>query len=230
MDRREFARCCAGCALFSGLGTRAADVVDYPRARLVVASGAALKAADVPADQALVFAYPYAGVPCYLIRLADRAAKPRPLRSPDEGDYTTPAGVGPGGALVAFIAICTHQLSYPTPRVSHLRYAPEGSELAGDAARIVCCTHGSVFDPAAGGERVSGPAPAPLLPVRLQYDAEADTLTATGTVADKFLARFFAAYKGDLIERYGAGAYRRPVGDETAVQPLTAYSRRVTTC
>lgn len=230
MDRREFARCCAGTALLAGLGARAADVVDYPRARLVDAAGAPLRAADIPTDEALVFAYPYAGVPCYLIHLAQGAAPPRSLDSPDEGDYTPPAGVGPDGALVAFVAICTHQLSYPTPGVSHLRYAPSGSDLAGPAACIVCCAHGSVFDPAAGGERVAGPAPGPLLPVRLQHDAGADALDATGTVADKLLARFFAAHKSDLIERYGPGAYRQPVGTTTAAQRLSEYARRVTAC
>lgn len=230
MDRRKFARCCAGTALLSGLGAWAADVVDHPHARLVDAAGVPLQADDVPVDEALVFAYPYAGIPCYLIRLGAAAAVPQRLRSPDEGEYTPPAGVGAGGVLVAFVAICTHQLSYPTPAVSALRYAPDGSDLAGPAPRIVCCAHGSVFDPAAGGARVSGPAPGPLLPVRLRHDARADTLTATGTVADRLLARFFAAYKSDLMERYGPGAYRQPVGDTTPVRRLSEYSRRVTAC
>lgn len=229
VNRRQFARCCAASALLPGLGVWA-QVVEHPPAQLVDAEGAPLRATEVPADEALIFAYPYAGVPCYLVRLAAPAAVPRPLHSPDEGEYTPPAGVGPDGTLVAFVAICTHQLSYPTPAVSSLRYAAHGSALAGPQARIVCCAHGSVFDPAAGGERVSGPAPGPLLPVRLQYDAGADTLSATGTVADKLLARFFAAYKGDLIERYGPGAYREPVGETTPVQRLSQYTRQMTSC
>lgn len=230
MDRRRFAACCAGAALAPGLGAWAAEVQDHPHARLVQADGSPLKASAVPTDEALVFAYPYAGVPCYLVNLGERHGSAQALTSPDEGEYTSPAGVGEDGQLVAFIAICTHQLSYPTPQVSHLRYAAHGSALAGAAGLIVCCAHGSVFDPAAGGQPVDGPAPGPLLPVRLQHDPDSDGLTATGTVADAFLQRFFDAYKGDLIDRFGPGAYRQPVGEHTEVQPLSDYARRVTSC
>lgn len=234
MDRRAFVKVCAGTAIaaawWRGHPALAASIVDHPPARLVSADGSPLKAADVPTTEALVFAYPYRGIPCFLINLGGRTAHPAALASPEDGDYTSPAGAGPHANLVACVAICTHQLSYPTPDYSAIRYADSASPLAGAPGRIVCCTHGSVYDPAAGAARVSGPAPNALLPVRLAWDAKSDGLAATGCVGDKFFARFFDAYKSDLIDRFGPGGYHQPV-DETAVAiPLSRYSAAVSTC
>lgn len=234
MERRKFIGLCAATALLPRLGRSAegmeGGIRDFGRSRLVAEDGAPLKAANVARNEAMVFAYPYAGIPCFLIDLGKPAAAATARRSSDDGDYENPAGVGPRRSLVAFIAICTHQLSYPSPNASFLRYAADGSELAGAPGRIVCCAHGSVFDPANGASRVAGPAPSPLLPVRLEYDAESDELSATGTVGEAFFERFFKAFKSELIERFGPGGYRREVGATTAATPLSRYSKLISTC
>ncbi len=234
MDRRSFVKVCAGtviaAACSEGRQARAEPITAHAPARLLRADGSPLKAAGVPPDEALVFAYPYRGVPCFLIRLGTSAHPPATLVSPDDGSYACPPAVGPGARLVAFVAICPHQLSYPTPEVSVIRYASAASPVAAAPGRIVCCAHGSVYDPAAGAVRVSGPAPGPLLPVRLDYDADTDGITATGAVGDKFLARFFAAYKSELIDRFGPGGYRVPVGPTSTATPLDQYSAHVSSC
>ncbi|HEX5961611.1 MAG TPA: Rieske (2Fe-2S) protein [Rhodanobacteraceae bacterium] len=234
MDRREFVRLCAGTAVaaacWRGAPAFAEAAADFAPARLVKADGTPLQAAEVGTAEAMVFAYPYRGIPCFLVNLGKRMARPVALTSPDDGDYTSPPGVGPHANLVAFVAICTHQLSYPKPADSMIRYAAAGSPTAGAPGRIVCCTHGSVFDPAAGGVRISGPAPNPLLPVRLAHDAATNGLTATGSVGDQFFERFFRTYKPDLIDRFGPGGYRQPVGDTTPAVPLGEYSALVPAC
>lgn len=230
MDRRRFARCCSGALLTPGLAAWADAIEDWAPARLVGADGRPLKATQVPTREALVFAYPLKGIPCYLIKVGAHQPQAHALSSPDDGDYASPQGVGPAGNLVAFVAICTHQLSYPTPEVSYLRYAASGSELAGAPGRIVCCAHGSVYDPAQGGVRVSGPAPNPLMPVRLAWDAASDELTATGAVGRRFFERFFRNFKGELIERHGPGAYRQEVEGTTTAIPLSEYSQLVPDC
>lgn len=217
-------------ALASSLRGFAGELTSHAPARLVKADGTPLRAAEVGTDEAMVFAYPYAGIPCFLINLGAHRVRTDTRKSPDDGDYVNPPGVGPQGNLVAFVAICTHQLTYPNRRLSVLRYAARGSELAGAPCRIVCCAHGSVFDPADGARRVSGPAPAALVPVRLTYDAASDGLSATGTVADKFLQRFFGVYKGELIEDFGPGAYRRSVGAQTRTVTLSEYSKLISAC
>ncbi|QEA12061.1 Rieske 2Fe-2S domain-containing protein [Comamonas flocculans] len=230
MDRRCFTQWCSGALLGPGLTGWAAALEDYPRTLLVHPDGAPLKATEVGTEEAMVFAYPLKGVPCYLINLGERSAATGPLASPDDGDYSNPPGVGPKGKLVAFVAICTHQLSYPTPAASYLRYAASGSELGGGPGRIVCCAHGSVYDPAHGAAPVSGPSQYPLLPVRLEHDAASDRLFATGAVGRNFFARFFQNFKGELIERHGPGVYRQEVEGDAVTVPLSTYSRLVPAC
>lgn len=230
MDRRCFTQWCSGAVLAQGFASWAAPIEDYASIALVHPDGAPLKASEVGTDEALVFAYPLKGIPCYLINLGDRVATTRTFTSPDDGDYTNPPGVGPKGNLVAFVAICTHQLSYPTPVASYLRYAAAASDLGGGPGRIVCCAHGSVYDPAQGGVRVSGPAPNPLMPVHLAWDAASDELTATGAVGRRFFERFFKNFKGELIERHGPGAYRQEVEGTTTAIPLSEYSQLVPDC
>ncbi|MCZ2103057.1 MAG: Rieske 2Fe-2S domain-containing protein [Comamonadaceae bacterium] len=230
MDRRCFAQWCSGALLAPAFATWAGPIEDYARVSLVHPDGQPLKAAEVGTQEALVFAYPLRGIPCYLINLGERKAATQSRQSPDDGEYTNPPGVGPHASLVAFVAICTHQLSYPTPQASYLRYAAAGSELAGGPGRIVCCAHGSVYDPAQGGARVTGPTEYPLLPVRLEWNQGTDQLAATGAVGRQFFERFFKTYKGELIERYGPGVYRQEVQGNSEVVALSAYSQQVPTC
>lgn len=233
MDRRTFAQLCGGSALASALASTPwahAATADYEPARLVLADGSPLRATDVGPEQALVFAYPYRGVPCFLINLGDRQVNSAEHESPDDGPYQNPPGAGPGGHIVAFVAVCTHQLSYPQKHISTIRYEPGPSTLSGQAGCIVCCAHGSVFDPAAAGQPVHGPSQYPLLPVRLAWNEEDDSLRATGSVGDAFFQRFFAAHKPELIDDYGPGQYRQPVGDTTVVTPLSDYAATVSAC
>lgn len=230
MDRRDFTQWCTGALLAQGMASWAAPIEDYARIPLVHPDGSPLKASEVPPDEAMVFAYPLKGIPCYLINLGSKEATTQTLTSPDDGEYTNPPGVGPKGNLVAFVAICTHQLSYPTPVTSYLRYAASGSELGGGPGRIVCCAHGSVYDPAQGAMRVSGPTQNPLMPVRLAHDPATDELAATGAVGRKFFERFFQNFKGELIERFGPGVYRHNVEESSVAVPLSTYSRQVPAC
>lgn len=234
MDRRGFVKVCAGsAALASANWSRmavAADFEAFPAAKLTDQSGAPLKGAAIPTSEALVFSYPLAGVPCFLINLGDRPAKPNIALKNEEGDYRWQGGVGPKERFVAFVAICTHQMSYPQPKVSYLRYAASGSELAGGPGRIVCCAHGSVYDPADGAKVVIGPAPMPLMPVRLVYDSGTDELSADGIMGMAYIKRFFTTYKADLIARFGPGGYRQAVGEKTVCIPISRYSGLVPTC
>ena len=61
-----------------------------------------------------------------------------------------------GGDFVAYSAVCTHQQC-------EVAYQQQSSQL-------VCPCHGSIFDPARGGQVVSGPAeqPLPEIPVEVQ--------------------------------------------------------------
>ncbi len=213
-------------------GTRpvlAAGMHDYPAARLVDAQGTPLKASKLATDQAYLFHYPFRAVPCFLINLGKPSAAKQTLDG-ENGSYVWPGGSGQDHNLVSYVAVCTHQLSYPNKAASVIRYAADSSELAGKPGMIVCCTHGSVFDPADGAKKVTGPAEHPLIPVRLEVDPLHDTLSVTGIDTTRLIERFFNAYKSDFIADYGPGGYREPVGDTTATVLLDHYSGVVPSC
>ena len=83
---------------------------------------------------------------------------------PSSGDPALAVDLG-GAHVVAFDAVCTHAgctVEYdPTQKL------------------IVCPCHGAVFDPAHGADVVSGPAPQPLLPIKVALGPDG-TIYATG--------------------------------------------------
>ncbi|NWG87262.1 MAG: Rieske 2Fe-2S domain-containing protein [Hydrogenophilaceae bacterium] len=202
----------------------------FPAAKLTNKIGIPLKASEIPTNEALVFSYPMAGIPCFLINLGKNSGKAIANLAGENEPYDYAGGVGPEGQYVAFVAICTHQMSYPQEEVSYLRFAAEGSEIAGAPQRIVCCAHASVFDPAQGGKPISGPATFPLLPVHLSYDPVSDELVADGIMGRDFIKRFFTTYKRELIAKYGPGGYRLPIEGKAAALPLSQYSAAVPAC
>ena len=232
MDRREFVEICTVTATALAAGNRSAfaeDVHEFPAVKLVDARGVMLKASDLVTRQAYVFHYPFRAVPCFLINLGKTVTTPQQL-SGENGSYLWPGGAGRHHNLVSYIAVCVHQLSYPNKAASVIRYAAEGSELTDKPRMIVCCAHGSVFDPAAGARNVRGPADRPLIPVRLEVDPMDDSVSATGVAANKLIDRFFQAYKADLIAEYGPGVYRQPVDATAKTVLLDEFSEVVAHC
>lgn len=232
MDRRRFVALCAGSAACFAGGLRAAraeDFTPYAPAQLVDAEGQPLRADRVPANEALLFHYPFRALPCFLIHLGHAAGTARELQG-ESGRYRWPGGSGPAQSLVAYVAVCTHQLSYPDAQGSVIRYAASASEIADRPGRIVCCAHHSVFDPAAGAVRLHGEAQTPLAAVRLDVDAASGTLIANGIAGGEVIERFFRVHKRRLIETYGAGVYRESIGATTPAVPLGRYSASVSQC
>ncbi|GAB4170798.1 MAG: Rieske 2Fe-2S domain-containing protein [Rhodocyclaceae bacterium] len=233
MDRRRFVKLCGGSAAMLAAGlksVRAEPFVDFPRVRLVDAAGAPLKAASLATGDAYVFHFPVRSFPCFLINLGKPAGAPREMTS-EAGSYTWPGAVGPQKNVVAYSAVCTHELTYPSKAGSEIRYAAAASPLSGKPGMIVCCAHDSVFDPAEGAPRLHGEARDPLLPVRLEHDPADDAIYATGLAATWLLERFLKSYRRDLIAEYGAGTYKEPVGESAAAIPLAQYAGGlVSTC
>jgi Rieske Fe-S protein len=232
MDRRRFVKLCTGSAAWLAAGmrdARAGSYTDFPKVRLTDAQRAPLKASALAKDEAYVFHFPFRSLPCFLINLGKPASGARELTS-ESGSYTWPGGVGKDKSLVAYVAVCTHQLAYAGKDGSQIRYAAGNSALAGRPGTIVCCAHASVFDPATGAQREHGDAPDPLLPVRLEYDPADDAVYASGLAGTQLVERFFKTYKRELISEYGPGVYKEPVGDTTVAVPLSKYATSVADC
>ena len=158
MQRRRFIGLAAGIfalgSTFSGSrGSQAATLKRYQRVKLVDAQGDGIKAAALVEDESYLFFYPYMSTPCFLLNLGARPAR-LPLASANPGGW--PGGVGLDQSIVAYAAICTHQVTRPSPRKSFINYNAKGGKADEAAGRITCCLHGSMFDPAQGGKVVGG--------------------------------------------------------------------------
>lgn len=234
MQRRQFVKLCmAGAALAPAMAP-AAELRprSYPRTRLVDERGGPVRAAALAPGVNYVFHYPYAGTPCFLLDLGRSTRRDVAMRTESGAAYQWPGGVGPRHAIVAYSAICTHRLTYPTRQISFISYR-DRSNVPGIAHpnTIHCCSEHSEFDPAEGARVVAGPAPQPLAAVLLDYDAASDGLYAVGTLGSELFNAFFEKYAMKLaLDLGGADAARRPVAGTATLTELARYCRQQVRC
>src|SRR5205809_59618 len=108
MERPAFIKFCAASAAAAGSPAVAADARPrfYQRVKLVDEDGAALRAGSVPANRNLIFHYPYASTPCFLLNLGRPAKASAHLKTADERSYEWTGGVGARHSLVAYSELC----------------------------------------------------------------------------------------------------------------------------
>src|SRR5229473_3134546 len=231
MERRAFIKFCAASAAVTGTPAVAADAQPryYQKARLVDENGAALHAGSVPPNRNLIFHYPYASTPCFLLNLGRPAKASAHLKTVDERSYEWKGGVGAQHSLVAYSAICAHKLTYPTRDISFISFREEKSARNRFGSVIHCCSEHSQYDPAQGGRVVAGPAPQPLAAILLEHDARTDELFAVGTLGGEVFNEFFEKYAFRLELEHGAAA-RAAVGASCLVQELDNYCRQQVKC
>ncbi len=232
MDRREFLKTCSAgaVALAAPSVLTYAEAIEFPKAKLIDAQGNPIKASQLAANADYIFAYPYQSVPCILVNLGQALETGEKLPDSNGGDYQWLGGVGSDKSIVAFVGICQHQLQYPNKQVSMINFIAKKSDVAGRSGVINCCAHNSVYDPFAGGRVVKGPAPNPLMAVRLEWDAASDELTATGIYGHDIIKDFFKAYKRKLKKEYGRRAYKQEVAETTQIIPGREYSAMQVMC
>jgi len=232
MRRREFIKVCAASAAAARApALPAADATPrfYTRAKLVDEAGRPLHAAAVPARKNLLFNYPYASTPCFLLNLGKPVTAAAQLRTEDGRAYEWRGGVGAARSIVAYSAICAHQLTYPTRDITFISFRAEKSERNRYGDVIHCCSEHSQYDPAQGGRVLAGPARQPLAAILLEHDSASDELHAVGTLGGEMFNRFFAKYEFRLALEHGSGA-RSPAGDTCVVRPLEAVCRQQVKC
>jgi arsenite oxidase small subunit len=231
MERRDFMLACAAAALGASRPAVAADARPryYGRARLVDASGAPLKAADLPADRNFIFHYPYAGTPCFLLNLGKPTQREAELKTAASQSYHWAGGVGPGRSIVAYSAICAHRMTYPTREISFISYRAERTPQNRYAHVIHCCSEHSQYDPAAGARVLAGPATQPLAAILLDHDAASDALYAVGTLGGELFDEFFSKYEFRLTLEHNGRAHDA-VRDRCVVSELTEYCKQQVKC
>jgi Rieske Fe-S protein len=230
MERREFVKLCAASAAALAAPAVRADARPrlYERARLVDEKGAPLHARDIPANRNLIFHYPYAGTPCFLLNLGRAVHAPAKLKTADQTPYEWSGGVGPARSIVAYSAICAHKLTYPTRDISFISYRAEKTPGNRFASVIHCCSEHSQYDPAEGARVVAGPAPQPLAAILLEYDPRNDEIVAVGTLGGEMFDEFFQKYAFRL-QMEGGNAHTA-VSGACVVHPLENYCRQQVKC
>jgi len=232
MERRDFLKACAvGAAAIGGAPALAADARPhlYQRAVLVDAKGEPLRTKAIPANRNLIFHYPYASTPCFLLNLGKPAKASAQLRTVENHPYEWQGGVGAQRSVVAYSAICAHKLTYPTRDISFISYRAEKSAGNRFSSVIHCCSEHSQYDPAEGARVVAGPAPQPLAAILLEHEAATDELFALGTLGGELFNEFFDKYAFRLQLEHGAAA-RAAVNGSCVVQPLENFCRQQVKC
>ena len=188
MERRDFIRVCAASAIaLQGASARAAAADarprSYGRAQLIDDGGRPLRASQLAVGENYVFHYPFEGTPCFLLNLGKPTGRNIALKTETGAAYQWPGGVGPRGAIVAYSAICSHQLTYPTRQISFISYRDKSTASRISKPNMIhCCSEHSEYDPAAGARVLGGPAPQPLCAILLEYDAAGDRHAGRGNV------------------------------------------------
>lgn len=228
MDRRQFNALCS--ALLAGAATAHADAGNqrtlYPASRLVYPDDSEVTLASLTVGQSYIFGYPFVTTPCFLMRLGRSA--------PALGSW--PGGLDIDQSVVAFSAICSHKMSHPAKPISHISYRPEVVTFHDSVGErhtreglISCCSERSVYDPASGGEVLSGPAPAPLAAIELQADSQG-RVSATGSLGVDQYDRFLNKFGFRLAMEYGVTDVRTRSGDRIVVTPADEFSAQQVLC
>ena len=229
MERRGFIKACAATAAALGVPEVAADARPrfYAKAKLVDEQGAPLRAGAIPANRNLIFHYPFAATPCFLLNLG-KPVKPVQLKTGSGEPYEWKGGAGASRSVVAYSAICAHRLSYPTKDISFISYRAEKSARNRFGNVIHCCSEHSQYDPAEGARVVAGPAPQPLAAILLEHDAGRDELYAVGTLGGEMFGEFFDKFGFKLQLEHGAP--RAAVAGTCVVHELDNYCRQQVKC
>lgn len=235
MDRRSFIKICGAIAATGAMApcvqkqTQAVELTAFERVKLVDAQGKPIKASSLINSDAYIFHYPYASTPCFLINL-DKPTSNHKLIGSDGIEYEWTGGAGKNKSIVAYTAICSHQLAYPNKEVSLITYNTHKSEITEHTGVITCCAHNSVYDPAQGAKVLSGPSTGPLSAISLEYDAATDELHATGVYGVQLFNDFFKAYKAQLNVELGPGKAKELVTSTAQVIPLGEFTQTRIQC
>jgi Rieske Fe-S protein len=234
MERRDFLKACsAGAAAAGGFAgpLLAADARPqlYQRVLLVDGKGQPLRAKAIPANRNLIFHYPYATTPCFLLNLGKPVKASAQLKTASNQPYEWRGGVGAARSVVAYSAICAHKLTYPTKDISFISFRTETSARNRHGNVIHCCSEHSQYDPAEGGKVLAGPAPQPLAAILLEWDSARDEIHAVGTLGGEMFNEFFAKYEFRLALE-GDSAPRRQAAGRAAVIELENYCKQQVKC
>ena len=200
----------------------------YEKVQLKDAEGNPLKAAALVEEENYVFNYPHAATPAIMVNLKEAATKDLKLKAADGTEYVYKGGVGSKGTIVAYSAICAHQMTRPTKEMAMFQYVPTtGKTLAYEKSGVfVCSSHLAAYDAQNGGKVLGGPANQGLASIVLEIDAE-DNIWAVAVVGPNMFEDFFGAFKSELKKEYGRKGAKKLIKEETKVETLKNFTAQI---
>jgi len=202
----------------------------YEKVQLIDSKGLPLKAKELMEEVNYIFNYPFVGTPCILLNLGQKTQKDVKLKSEDGEEYIWKGGIGAKGAIVAYSAICSHQLAHPTPENSFVQYLPRGKTTMATEKKggiIVCSSHLSAFDPSKGCSQIAGPAEEALASIVIEI-AEDDSLWATAVLGPGKFHEYFKRYKPEMKKFYGGKRKAKKQVKESALTViLSEYTKEI---
>jgi len=203
--------------------------ISYEKIELKDSEGNPLNVDKLEKEKNYVFNFPMISTPCLLVDLGEATQKDVKLKSDDGTEYIFKGGVGKTGSIVAFSAICPHQLTHPTPDDSFFQYVPKtGKTIAyKEAGVFVCSSHLSAFTPKDGGKRVNGPATEGLTQILLEVD-EKGNIWAVGALGPNRFHDYLDAFKPEFKKYYGGKRKgKKLVKSEAKVVTLSNFSKEL---
>lgn len=206
----------------------------FEKVQLMDAAGKPIKASTLKKEVNYVFNYPFASTPAILLDLPDETAKDVKLTSECGDEYVWKGGVGAKRTIVAYSAICAHQLAHPTPEDSFLQYCKKGQETMAyvhpDGSKggvMVCSSHLASYNTSEGCKVLGGPATQPLATIVIEV-AEDDTLWASAVLGPDKFHEYFKAFKPEFKKFYGGKrkAKKRVSGSATMLA-LNEYTKEI---
>ena len=204
INRRGFLKTCMTTATIistnpSVLAGQTGSITPYNKVLIKQENGQPLNSRGLESNNGFVFHYPYVTTPCFLVDLGKPVLHDNEERQQSEDFW--PGGVGQNNSIVAFSAICSHKLSYPTRTASFISFRSEKvsfrnsrNEPETGTQLIHCCSERSVYDPSKGAKVIGGPAPVALTAIALEYDPITDQIFATGTSGIEQYQQFFEKF------------------------------------
>ena len=239
MDRRNFLRVVGATGALMAISPSSISgrlhastgslFLSYEKVQLLKEDGTPLKISELKKETNYVFNYPYRSTPTMLLDLDESTLENVTLKSEDGEEYVWKSGVGENRTIVAYSAICSHQLAHPTPDDTFIQYVQKDKKTAAcsHGGVMVCSSHLSSFDVKAGCKNISGPAEQPLASIVLEIDKD-DTIWAVAVLGPDKFHEYFKAFKPEFKKYYnGKRKAKKKVTDTATVLPLTKYSKEL---
>ena len=239
MDRRDFIRVVGASAAFVAVNPSmvgetlyASDGTlfkTYEKIQLVDADGNPLLGSKLDKEKPYIFNYPQVAAPCLLINLDEKTAKDVKLTSEDGVEYIWKGGVGKGNTIVAYSAICPHQLTHPNKEDSFVTYVDKKTKTMAykEGGVIVCSSHLSAYDPKRGCKNLAGPAEQPMASIVLEHHDD-DTLWAVAVLGQDKFHDYFKSFKSEFKDQWGGKRKAKKLVKKPAqTVALSEYTKEV---